>query len=68
MSGEGIPLAKVMFLQQILALKILANRLRSNIDPDTAETLAKPVLRLLGTLVQNGELRQEDDTPYIPNK
>jgi len=48
---------------KILALKILANRLRSNIDPQTAEALAKPVLRLLGTLVQSGELRLEEDTP-----
>ena len=48
----------------MLALKILANRLRANIDPDAAEPLARPVLRLLGTLVQGGELRSEDDTPY----
>jgi hypothetical protein len=45
-------------------MRILANRLRSNLDPETAETLAKPVLRLLGTLVQSGELRAEQDTPY----
>jgi hypothetical protein len=47
-------------------LKILANRLRSNVDPDTAEALANPVFRLLGTLVQGGELRNEEDTPYTP--
>jgi hypothetical protein len=68
MSCKGIALVKVTCSQQILALKILANRLRSNIDPDTAETLAKPVLRLLGTLVQSGELRQEEDTPYFPQQ
>lgn len=66
--AKVFPLANITYSQQILALKILANRLRSNIDPDTAETLAKPVLRLLGTLVQSGELRQEEDTPYIPQQ
>lgn len=49
----------------MLALKILANRLRAIIDPDGAEPLARPVLRLLGTLVRAGELRSEDDTPYL---
>lgn len=65
MSCKGIPQTGFNTDVKILALKILANRLRSNIDPDTAETLAKPVLRLLGTLVQSGELRQEEDTPYV---
>ena len=45
----------------MLALKILANRLRANIDPDAAASVAGPVLRLLGTLVQGGELRAEGD-------
>ena len=49
----------------MLALKILANRLRANIDPDAAASVAGPVLRLLGTLVQGGELRAEGDTPYF---
>jgi len=59
------PLSIYWHTRQILALKILANRLRSNVDPEIAEDLAKPVLRLLGTLVQSGELRHEADTPYF---
>ncbi|KAI9845226.1 MAG: hypothetical protein M1837_004981 [Sclerophora amabilis] len=49
---------------KLWALKTLANRLRSDPDPSTVKEIARPVLKLLSTLIENeGELSKKKDTP-----
>lgn len=46
------------------ALKILVNRVRSHLEPDTLSEMADPVYKLLSTLVtKNGEVSSAQDTP-----
>lgn len=46
------------------ALKILVNRIRSHLEPDTLSEMADPVYKLLSTLVtKNGEVSSAQDTP-----
>ncbi len=49
---------------KIWALKILANRLRSNIETESIADIGAPIFKLLDTLIQNeGELSKKKDTP-----
>ncbi|CZT03551.1 related to SPO76 protein [Rhynchosporium agropyri] len=46
------------------AIKVLANRLRTTDDPETAKTIAVPVYKLLNRLItKGGELSKQNDTP-----
>ncbi|QSL65841.1 hypothetical protein MERGE_000119 [Pneumocystis wakefieldiae] len=49
---------------KILALKTLVNRLRANVNADGIQELAKPVFRLLASILTNmGEISKERNTP-----
>ncbi|KAK7205746.1 armadillo-type protein [Myxozyma melibiosi] len=49
---------------KILALRILVNRLRAAATSDTAVEIARPVLKLLNSLIVNdGEMSKDADTP-----
>ncbi|KAL7275171.1 Sister chromatid cohesion protein pds5 [Rhizina undulata] len=49
---------------KLLALRILVNRLRAHIDPESVKNIAAPVMKLLVTLIANeGELSKAKDTP-----
>ncbi|KAG4304091.1 hypothetical protein PORY_002455 [Pneumocystis oryctolagi] len=49
---------------KVLALKILVNRLRGNVNADGVQQLAKPVFRLLASIMTNmGEISKERNTP-----
>ncbi|KAG5438999.1 hypothetical protein PCANB_002329 [Pneumocystis canis] len=50
---------------KILALKILVNRLRANRNADGVQQLAKPVFRLLTSIMINmGEISKDRNTPF----
>ena len=46
------------------ALKVLVNRIRSHLEPDTLSEMADPVYKLLSTFVtKSGEISSSQDTP-----
>ena len=58
----------VAFLQKLSALEILVNRLRANETEEAIVEVARPVLKLLGSIISHaGEIVPTEDTPYGPH-